>query len=62
MVAIFAATGGTEAAPLASQQPQPEEELERAVDDLLAQSVNSLFLRGESWAAELLCVLRGSGI
>ena len=52
MVAIFAAAGGGGAAPLACQQPQPEEELERAVDDLLAQSVNSLFLRGESRAAE----------
>ena len=53
MVAIFAAAGGTEVAPLVCQQPQPEEALEHAVDDLLAQSVNSLFLRGESWAAEL---------
>ena len=55
MVAIFAAADGDEAAlvaPLAGQQPQPEEELEHAVNDLLAQSVNSLFLRGESWAAE----------
>ena len=53
MVTIFAVAGGGEAAPLACQQPQPEEELKHAVDDLLAQSVNSLFLRGESWAAEL---------
>ena len=51
MVAMFAAAEGSATTASACQQPQPDEALRHAVDELLAQSVSSIFLRGESWAA-----------